>query len=59
VEQYEATGSKEGGTLEGAPCVILTTKGRKTGKLRDPLMRISTRGRLQGGTLGGAPQHPV
>jgi len=41
VEQYEATGGREGGTLEGAPCVILTTKGRKSGKLRKtPLMRI-------------------
>ena len=39
VEQYEATGGKEGGTLEGAPCVILTTKGRKSGETRkNPLI---------------------
>jgi F420H(2)-dependent quinone reductase len=61
VEQYEATGGKEGGTLEGAPCVILTTKGRKTGKLRKtPLMRIEHEGVYAVvASLGGAPQHPV
>jgi F420H(2)-dependent quinone reductase len=61
VEQYEATGGKEGGTLEGAPCVILTTKGRKSGKLRKtPLMRIEHEGVYAVvASLGGAPQHPV
>jgi F420H(2)-dependent quinone reductase len=61
VQQYEATGGKEGGTLEGAPCVILTTKGRKTGKLRKtPLMRIEHDGVYAVvASLGGAPQHPV
>ena len=61
VEQYEATGGKEGGTLEGAPCVILTTKGRKSGKLRKtPLMRIEHDGVYAVvASLGGAPKHPV
>ena len=61
VQQYEATDGKEGGTLEGAPCVILTTKGRKTGKLRkSPLMRIEHDGVYAVvASLGGAPQHPV
>ncbi len=61
VQQYEATGGEEGGTLEGAPCVILTTKGRKTGKLRKtPLMRIEHDGVYAVvASLGGAPQHPV
>jgi F420H(2)-dependent quinone reductase len=61
VEQYEATGGTEGGTLEGAPCVILTTKGRKSGKLRKtPLMRIEHEGVYAVvASLGGAPQHPV
>ncbi len=27
VRQYETTGGVEGGTLEGKPCVILTTRG--------------------------------
>ena len=60
VQQYEATGGKEGGTLEGAPCVILTTKGRKTGKLRKtPLMRIEHDGVYAVvASLGGAPPAP-
>ena len=42
VEQYEATGGVEGGELQGKPCIILTTKGRKSGKLRKtPLMRVT------------------
>lgn len=61
VRLYEATGGTEGGTLEGAPCVILTTKGRKTGKLRKtPLMRIEHDGIYAVvASLGGAPKHPV
>ena len=61
VEQYEATGGTEGGTLDGAPCVILTTKGRKSGKLRKtPLMRIEHDGVYAVvASLGGAPKHPV
>ena len=61
VARYEATGGAEGGDLEGRPCVILTTRGRKSGKLRkSPLMRVE-----HGGTyvvvasMGGAPDHPV
>jgi F420H(2)-dependent quinone reductase len=61
VRLYESTGGKEGGTLEGAPCVILTTKGRKSGKLRKtPLMRIEHDGVYAVvASLGGAPKHPV
>ena len=41
--------------------MILTTKGRKTGKLRKtPLMRIEHEGVYAVvASLGGAPQHPV
>ncbi len=61
VEQYEATGGREGGTLQGQPCVILTTRGRKTGKLRKtPLMRVRDGDRYAVvASMGGAPQHPV
>lgn len=34
VRLYEETGGEEDRTLEGQPCVILTTRGRKTGKIR-------------------------
>jgi deazaflavin-dependent oxidoreductase (nitroreductase family) len=60
VARYESTNGKEGGTLEGRPVVILTSKGAKTGKIRKtPLIRIE-----QDGTYavvasnGGAPRDP-
>lgn len=61
VRLYEETGGEEGGTLEGRPCVVLTTRGRKTGKLRKtPLMRVEHDGTYAVvASLGGAPQHPV
>jgi F420H(2)-dependent quinone reductase len=61
VELYEASGGRAGDTLEGAPVVILTTRGRKTGKLRKtPLMRIEHDGVYAVvASLGGAPKHPV
>jgi len=61
VHQYEASGGREGGTLEGEPCVILTTRGRHTGKLRKtPLMRVEHDGTYAVvASLGGAPKHPV
>jgi F420H(2)-dependent quinone reductase len=61
VAQYEATGGKEGAVLQGKPTVILTTTGRKSGKLRKtPLMRVEDGGRyVVVASLGGAPKHPV
>ena len=61
VRQYEETGGREGGTLDGQPCVILTTRGRKTGKLRKtPLMRVEHDGTYAVvASMGGAPNHPV
>nr|WP_245716787.1 nitroreductase family deazaflavin-dependent oxidoreductase [Nocardia mikamii] len=41
VDRYETTGGREGGTLDGRPVIILTTKGARTGHLRkNPVMRI-------------------
>ena len=61
VADYERTGGNEGGTLEGKPVIILTTRGNKSGRVRKtPLMRVE-----DGGTyavvasMGGAPKHPV
>lgn len=61
VRLYEETGGEEGGTLEGQPCVILTTRGRRTGKLRKtPLMRVEHDGTYAVvASMGGAPQHPA
>jgi deazaflavin-dependent oxidoreductase (nitroreductase family) len=61
VERYEASGGTEGVELRGMPCIILWTKGRKSGLLRKiPLMRVK-RGDQYAvvGSLGGSPQHPV
>lgn len=61
VEQYESSGGTEGGTLEGKPVIILTTRGAKSGKIRKtPLMRVEHNGRYAVvASLGGAPKHPV
>ena len=61
VEQYERTGGREGGTLEGKPVVILTTCGRKSGRIRKTaLMRVERDGRYAVvASMGGAPRHPV
>ena len=61
VEQYERTGGKEGGELQGKPCIILWTKGRHSGTIRkSPLMRVNDGDRYAVvASMGGAPKHPV
>jgi deazaflavin-dependent oxidoreductase (nitroreductase family) len=59
VEKYLATGGEEGGEMEGAPCVILETVGRRSGKLRrTPLIRVHDGDYLVVASMGGADQHP-
>jgi len=61
VAKYEATGGVEGGTLQGKPVIILTTRGRHSGKVRKtPLMRVEHDGAYAVvASMGGAPKHPV
>jgi F420H(2)-dependent quinone reductase len=61
VALYEATGGREGGTLEGRPVVILTMTGATSGKIRKtPIMRIERDGTyLAVASAGGAPSHPA
>jgi deazaflavin-dependent oxidoreductase (nitroreductase family) len=61
VALYEATGGREGGTLEGRPVVILTMTGATSGKIRKtPIMRIEFDGSyLAVASNGGAPSHPA
>ena len=61
VREYEDSGGKDGTELQGKPCVILTTRGRRTGKVRKtPLMRVEHDGTYAVvASLGGAPKHPV
>jgi len=61
VRLYETTGGAEGGTLMDKPVVILTTRGRHSGKVRKtPLMRVEHDATYAViASLGGAPKHPV
>lgn len=61
VELYERTDGAEGGTLQGLPVVILTSRGAKSGKLRKtPLMRVEHEGSYAVvASMGGAPEHPA
>lgn len=63
VELYEGSGGTQGTTLRdrGLACVLLTTKGARSGKLRKvPLMRVEHDGRYAAvASQGGAPKHPV
>ncbi|HEY3140189.1 MAG TPA: nitroreductase family deazaflavin-dependent oxidoreductase [Acidimicrobiales bacterium] len=60
VSQYEASGGQQGGTLEGKPCVILWTRGRRSGSIRkSALMRVEHEGTYAVvASMGGAPMHP-
>lgn len=62
VAQFESSSGTEGNLLEGKPCIILWTRGRKTGTIRKtPLMRVAGDAGRFGvvASLGGAPKHPV
>jgi F420H(2)-dependent quinone reductase len=61
VRDYEASGGTENNTLRGVPVVILTTRGRRSGKLRkSALMRVEHDGTyVVVASMGGAPAHPV
>ena len=58
---YRATGGKFGGKVKTAPILLLTVKGRKTGKQRTtPLMYGRDGGNLVLiASVGGAPHHPA
>jgi len=61
VELYERTGGRQGAELEGRPCVILWTRGRKSGAVRKTaLIRIRHGDQYAVvASQGGAPTHPV
>jgi deazaflavin-dependent oxidoreductase (nitroreductase family) len=63
VEGYEASNGERANTLldTGLPVVIITTRGRKSGKIRKfPLMRVEYKGEYAlVASLGGAPTNPV
>jgi deazaflavin-dependent oxidoreductase (nitroreductase family) len=61
VEQYEATGGQEGGEMQSAPCIILSTLGTTSGKQRKtPLIRVEKDGSYAVvASMGGAPENPA
>lgn len=60
IEEFRANGGKVGGNFEGAPMVILHTKGRKSGKRYEhPLVYQPLDGAYAVfASKGGAPEHP-
>jgi deazaflavin-dependent oxidoreductase (nitroreductase family) len=63
VEEYEASDGERANTLRdtGLPVVIITTRGRKSGKIRKvPLTRVEHDGEYAlVASLGGAPNNPT
>ncbi|MGC5258584.1 nitroreductase family deazaflavin-dependent oxidoreductase [Gordonia sp. DT218] len=61
VREYEESNGTAATTMKGKPVVVLTSVGRKSGKLRKtPLMRVEYDGDYAVvASLGGAPKHPV
>jgi deazaflavin-dependent oxidoreductase (nitroreductase family) len=62
VAEYEASGGERANTLGDTrlPVVVITTRGRRSGKLRKaPLMRVEHGGQYAlVASLGGAPSNP-
>lgn len=58
---YRASGGSLGGTMQGAPILLLTTKGVKTGKMRTlPLIYLKTEnGYALVASYAGADKHPA
>jgi deazaflavin-dependent oxidoreductase (nitroreductase family) len=58
---YRASGGRVGGTFRGAPVLLLTTTGRRSGKRRTlPLLYVEDGDRLALiASKGGAPEHPA
>ena len=63
VAEYEASEGQRANTLldTGLPVIIITTRGRKSGKIRKfPLMRVEHDGEYAlVASLGGAPSNPT
>lgn len=60
VDAYESSGGTRGVTLQGVPTVVMTMRGRRSGKVRKaPVMRVEHDGTYAAvASKGGAPTHP-
>ena len=60
VDLYESSGGTKGVQLQGVPCVVITMRGRRTGKVRKAaVMRVEHDGTYAAvGSKGGHDHHP-
>ena len=60
VAKIEASGGTEGLVAGGAACIVLWTRGRRSGKVRkSPLIRVTDGERYAAiASMGGQPNHP-
>jgi deazaflavin-dependent oxidoreductase (nitroreductase family) len=60
IEEFRANGGKVGGMFAGAPLLLLTTKGAKSGEMRvNPLVYLDDAGRtVIIASYAGAPSNP-
>jgi deazaflavin-dependent oxidoreductase (nitroreductase family) len=60
VARYQATDGREGGTWRGAPALLITTRGRKSGQPRTTPLVFTRDGDhiILIASKGGAPEHP-
>ena len=60
IEEFRANQGRVGGSFQGAPMLLLTTTGRRTGERRtNPMMYLADGGRLLVfASKGGAPTNP-
>lgn len=61
IAEFRANSGKVGGPFQGAPMVLLTTKGKRTGNPHvTPLVPLLDGGEIYVfGSMGGAPKHPA
>jgi deazaflavin-dependent oxidoreductase (nitroreductase family) len=61
IAQYVATDGREGSSQRGAPLLLLTTQGRKSGKWRRTALIFGESGGnyIIVASKGGAPEHPA
>ena len=60
IKEYVESGGKKGHRWQGVPTLLLTTRGRKTGKLRRTALIYGRAGDsyVVVASIGGAPKHP-
>jgi deazaflavin-dependent oxidoreductase (nitroreductase family) len=60
IDRYESSGGTAGVTIQGVPCVVMTVRGRRTGKVRKAaVMRVEHEGTYAAvASKGGDDHHP-